>query len=112
MKIIDAQNQKIGRVASEAAKSLMGKDTVTYKPNEVGGKVHITNASKLAITEKKTKEKEYAKYSGFPGGLRFETLEKIIKNKGHEEVLRRAIKRMLPSNRLRDLRLKNLKVTD
>ena len=112
-KIINAENKSLGRVATEAAMALMGKDNVNYQPNVVADiLVVIENASKTKITDKKKKEKEYAKYSGYPGGLKFEKLEKIISEKGYSEVYQRAIKGMLPANRLRSKRLKNLQVID
>lgn len=113
MKEIDAQNQSIGRVASEAAKMLMGKDSVNYVPNAIPtDTVHITNASKISVTEKKMKSKKYTSHSGYPGGLKYTPLEKVIEKKGYEEVFRKAVYGMLPANRLRSEMLKNLKVTD
>lgn len=113
MKTIDAKNQKLGRVASQAAMMLMGKDDVNYEPNKVADvSVQITNASKLKITEKKKDEKEYTSYTGWSGGLKKQKLEKILEKKGYEEVLRRAIYGMLPSNKLRSEMLKNLKIID
>jgi large subunit ribosomal protein L13 len=112
MKVIDAEKKSLGRVATEAAMALMGKDQAGYEPNKVGGKVHVTNVSKLNITEKKLKEKIYQTYSGYPGGQKEKTMEEVIAKKGHGEIMRKAIRGMLPSNRLRDLRLKNLKITE
>jgi large subunit ribosomal protein L13 len=112
-KVIDATNRKIGRVATEAAMSLMGKDNPNYQPNILADiKVVIDNASQTDISQKKKGEKSYMKYSGYPGGLKFETLDKVLKNKGHEEVYRKAVFGMLPNNRLRALRMKNLIVND
>ena len=109
---IDATNQPIGRIASQAAHYLLGKHEVTFTKNNVANvKVTIENASKASISEKKKGEKEYAKYSGYPGGLRFETLNDVIEKKGIEEVYMRAVKRMLPSNKLRKDTLKNLTIT-
>lgn len=109
---IDATNQSIGRVASQAAHYLLGKHEVNFTKNNVADvKVIIENASKSAITEKKKNEKEYAKYSGYPGGLRFEKLDAVIEKKGIEEVYKRAVKRMLPANKLRTDMLKNLTIT-
>jgi large subunit ribosomal protein L13 len=110
-KVIDATNKTIGRVATEAAMALMGKDNPSYQPNKVADvTVTIDNASQTKITEKKMDEKEYSKYSGYPGGLKFEKLSKILKEKGHEEVYKKAVYGMLPANRLRKLRMKNLVV--
>ena len=113
MKVIDATNQKLGRVATEAAMALMGKDNPEYTPNKLSGtEVHITNASKLSLTEKKKLEKIYKHYTGYPGGLREREMKKVIDTKGYEEVYRKAVRKMLPNNRLRALMLKNLKITD
>lgn len=109
---IDASGKTLGRVASTAAKMLMGKTTPDYVPNiHPCVEVTITNASKLRITEKKRLGKVYTFYSGYPGGLRFESLSMLIARKGQSEALRRAIQRMLPNNRLRVGRMKNLVIT-
>ena len=110
---IDAQNKTIGRVASEAAYHLLGKHLPTYTPNQLPNvEVKIINASLSSVSDKKKKDKKYARFSGYPGGLRFDPLEKILKTKGYEEVYKRAIKRMMPSNRLRAQILKNLTIID
>lgn len=109
---IDATNQSIGRVASQAAHYLLGKHEVSFVKNKIAEvKVEIVNASKTKISEKKLGEKEYAKYSGYPGGLRFEKLDEVIEKKGIEEVYKRAVKRMLPANKLRKETLKNLTIS-
>ncbi|MFT5352199.1 MAG: large subunit ribosomal protein L13 [Candidatus Paceibacteria bacterium] len=112
MKTIDAENKILGRIASEAATTLLGKDSVDYAPNKIGGKVHITNASKLSIAPKKENQMRYKRYTGYPGGLKYEKLTELIAKKGYSEVIKRAVKKMLPSNKLRDGMLKNLKVTE
>jgi len=110
---IDAQGKKIGRVASEAAKILMGKTSASYAANKVADvKVEIVNTSKADISEKKKGEKTYARYSGFPGGLKFPTMAKIISKKGTSEIFRIAVKGMLPKNKLSPIMLKNLKITE
>ena len=110
---IDATNQSLGRVASQAAVALMGKNEPDYKRNVTADvEVTITNASKLHIPKKKKNQKKYAKYSGYPGGLRFETLGAVLEEKGYEEAIRRAVLGMLPKNRLQGPQLKNLVITD
>ncbi len=110
---IDAQSKKIGRIASEAAKILMGKNTTAYEPNVVADvEVRIINASKVDITEKKKDEKTYSRYSGYPGGLITTTLGRMIEKKGMEEVFRIAVKGMLPKNKLQALMMKNLVITE
>lgn len=110
---IDAKGKSLGRVASVAAKSLLGKDRPDYRPNIVDTDgVHVINAASLEISEKKKKQKKYSRYTGYPGGLKFEPLEKVIKKHGYEEIIKRAVKGMLPSNKLRKDMLKKLKVTE
>lgn len=109
---INAAGRTIGRVAAEAASALRGKNSPTYERHKLPLlKVHITNASKLSISERKQKQKVYRSYTGYPGGLKDQTLERMIERKGHGEVLKTAITRMLPRNRLRPKILKNLVIT-
>src|SRR3989344_4960266 len=108
---IDAAGKTLGRVASEAAKALMGKTSPDYTPNKRSDvKVHVTNASKLYIREKKRVQKTYITYSGYPGGLKKERLQEITARKGPGEPLRLAVYRMLPRNTLCTNRMKNLKI--
>jgi len=110
---IDAAGQSLGRVASAAAYHLRGKTSPTFQPNRLSGhKVEIINAAKINIDEKKLIGKVYARYSGYPGGLRHESLEQVIAKHGVGEALRRAVRRMLPNNRLRPEILKNLTIND
>ena len=110
---IDAAGKRIGRVASEAARVLMGKHLPTYEPNKAGDvSVSITNASQLEITEAKRDQKTYTRYSGYPGGLKTETLEQVIEKKGVSEAVRRAVYGMLPSNKLRAPRMKRLQISE
>lgn len=110
---IDAKGKKLGRVASEAAVYLMGKKEVGYARNTVADmKVTIINAAQADISEKKMKEKEYETYSGYPGGLKKETLERVIEKKGYSEAFRIAVYGMLPGNKLRKQIMKNLIVTE
>lgn len=109
---IDAAGRPLGRIASEAAKALMGKMSPDYTPNKRSDvKVSITNASRLHFTEKKRVQKVYESYSGYPGGLRRERFEELTTRKGYEESIRRAVSRMLPNNTFRVARMKNLKIT-
>lgn len=113
MKTIDAENKSIGRVASEAAKSLMGKDEPTFKPNiVVANKVQITNASKAKISFKKLADKKYQWYTGHPGGLKERTLEEMIEKKGYGEIFKQAVYGMLPDNKLRKERMKKLEIVE
>lgn len=110
---IDASGMTIGRVASEAAKMLMGKDEATFERHVItGGSVTIENAGKIKIDPRKLESVQYAQYSGYPGGLRYESLAQVLEKKGIEEVLRRAVYGMLPANRLRVEIMKKLSVTE
>jgi large subunit ribosomal protein L13 len=110
---IDAAGKTLGRVASEAAKALMGKKQASYTPHiRSDVRVEVQNASKLRILEKKRAQKTYTTYSGYPGGFKKETLANLSARKGHGEALRRAVRRMLPRNTMLTARLKNLIVTE
>ena len=106
---IDAEGKSMGRVATEAASVLMGKNTVAFARNIAPDvSVRIVNASKAAISDKKKDEKVYTRYSGYPGGLKAETLAHLIDQKGYSEAFRRAVKGMLPKNKLQPVMLKHL----
>ena len=108
---IDAQNKSLGRVASEAAKILMGKHKATFAKNAVlGEEVTITNATKIHLTGSKTKDKEYVRYSGYPGGQKIEKYAMLTARLGHNEAIRRAVMGMLPKNRLQIKRIKLLTI--
>jgi len=108
--VIDAANQTLGRIASRAAHYLIGKHRVGYTPAKPPYEiVKIINAAKLNLTPRKLKWKIYYRYTGFPGGLKRETMESLWRRKP-EEVIRRAVSGMLPKNRLRKKRLKKLKI--
>jgi large subunit ribosomal protein L13 len=110
---IDASAKSLGRVAAEAAKALMGKTRADYTPHiESNVKVTVKNVSKLYIREKKRTQKTYMTYSGFPGGLRKESLANLTARKGSGEALRRAVRRMLPRNTMLTARMKNLIITE
>lgn len=110
---IDASGKALGRVATEAATYLMGKHSPTFRKNKEGDtSVKIVNASKLSISEKKREQELYSRYSGYPGGLRQLRMEEVIDKKGYREILRIAIKGMLPKNRLQAPRLKRLTISE
>lgn len=110
---IDAAGITIGRVATQAAVALMGKDEPTFERHTItGGTVTIVNASKIKIDPRKLDTVKYAQYSGYPGGLRYESLAQVLEKKGIEEVLRRAVYGMLPGNKLRPQIMKKLTVTE
>jgi large subunit ribosomal protein L13 len=110
---IDAAGKKLGRVASQAASLLMGKNTVEFARHKAPDvKVEITNASKLDISEKHRKDIQYAHFSGYQGGLRFETLDALAKRRGYKEVLMHAIRGMIPKTKLRPGMLKRLSISE
>lgn len=109
---IDATNKKLGRLATEVATILRGKNETGFAPNVVSGnKVTIINAAKIDLSEGRMNE-TYARYSGYPGGLTQEKRGNVIKRKGFRTVFEKAISGMLPKNKLRKQFLKNLTVKD
>ncbi len=110
--IIDASGKRLGRVATEAASVLLGKNTTHFAKNVVEPvTVKITNSHLLDINEKRGKT-EFQNYSGYPGGRRVETLEHLAKRLGYSAVVRRVVSGMLPKNKLHKLRMHNLEVTE
>ncbi len=110
---LDAENKKIGRIATQAAVFLMGKNLPDFKRNSIPQVVvEIKNTSKASISEKKMLEKKYSYYSGYPGGLRQPTAEQIVAKKGYSELFREAVSGMLPKNKLRSKMMKNLIITE
>ena len=98
--VIDAEGKPLGRIATKAAHILRGKNKPTYTPYvDCGDYVIIINASKVSLSGNKLKDKKYYNHSGYPGGLRERTAEVMIE-KYPEEMLERAVKGMLPHNRL------------
>lgn len=111
--VINASGKRLGHIASEIAILLMGKNKADAVRNTVTPvEVKVENAGKLSISEKKRSDKTYVSYTGYPGGLREMNMERLIDKKGYSEVLRRAVYGMLPSNRLRAKRMKNLTVSE
>ncbi len=110
---IDAQGKSLGRVASAAAKLLLGKDKPTFERHKItGGRVTIVNAGKASITEKKLKETLYQNYSGYPGGFYYRTMGEVAKRKGYSELFRIAVLGMLPKNKLQSRLIKKLTVKE
>ena len=98
--LIDADSQILGRLAVKAAMLLSGKRKVNYTSNvDNGDFVVVVNASKVAVTGNKLQDKTYTNFSGYPGGLRIRNLERLMQTQP-AEVIRHAVKGMLPKNRL------------
>lgn len=109
---IDATDRTLGRVASEAAHALLGKRSVHFAKNQaLPMQVIIANASKLHLPARRVKGKVYTHYTGYPGGLREVRMDEMITKKGIEEVVKKTVDGMIPRNKLRALRMKNLVVT-
>lgn len=108
--LIDAKGQRLGKVATRAAQLLMGKNDPSYVPHlDNGGRVVVINAAELDIHPRKVEGKVYYRHSGYPGGIRSETLGQAMEAKP-AEVVRRAVRGMLPKNRLGDATLNKLYV--
>ena len=108
--VVDASGKILGRLATELATILMGKNKPALVPYwDTGDFVVVTNASQVKVTGKKMKEKTYTRHSGYPGGLRIETFDKVLTSKP-EYVIEHAVKGMLPHNRLGRQMIKKLKV--
>ena len=108
--LVDAQGQTLGRLATRIADVLRGKDKPHYTPHvDTGDFVVVVNAEKIAVTGKKLDEKMYYRHSGYPGGLRERPLREELRRRP-TEVLRKAVKGMLPKNRLARQQITKLKI--
>jgi large subunit ribosomal protein L13 len=108
--VVDADGQTLGRLATTIADTLRGKRKPEYTPHvDTGDFVVVVNAEKIAVTGKKLDEKRYYRHSGYPGGLRSRTLREQLQRRP-TEVVRTAVKGMLPRNRLGRAQLTKLKV--
>ena len=111
MVTIDAQDKTLGRVASAAAKALLGKHAAAFTKHLVAGvEVKIINASKVRVSGAKERDKVYLRYSGYPGGQKKETYAQLTARRGHKEAIRRAVLGMLPKNKLQTPRIKLLTI--
>jgi len=107
---IDARGQVLGRLATDVASLLIGKHKAEFTPHwNFGDKVVVTNASKVAVTGRKKRNKVYFRHTGYPGGVKKETLGHLLEEKP-EEVIRRAVKGMLPKNKWEKKRMASLYV--
>ena len=108
--VVDATGQTLGRLASRIARVLEGKHKPTWSPTlDSGDHVIVLNAARIAVTSDKLDTKLYIRHSGYPQGLREETLGHLLARRP-EEAIRRAVKGMLPHTRLGDQQLRKLKV--
>ena len=108
--VIDAQDKVLGRLATQIASRLRGKHKPQYTPHvDTGDFVVVINAEKIRVTGKKLDEKIYYRHSGYPGGLKHRTLREQLERRP-TQVLRSAVKGMLPKNRLAARQLTKLKI--
>lgn len=106
--LIDAKDKVLGRLATRMAIILMGKKKATWQPHlDSGDNLIVINAAKVAVSGRKEEQKEYFRYSGYPGGLKRETLNKLRKRKP-EEIIHHAVTGMLPKTRLGRAMIKKL----
>ena len=108
--VVDADGQTLGRLATRIADTLRGKDKAQYTPHvDTGDFVVVVNAEKVRVTGNKLEQKRYYRHSGYPGGLRSRTLREQLERRP-TEVIRKAVKGMLPRNRLARQQLNKLKI--
>jgi large subunit ribosomal protein L13 len=108
--VVDAEGKTLGRLATQIADTLRGKTKPQYTPHiDTGDFVVVVNAEKIAVTGNKRAAKKYYRHSGYPGGIKERTLEEMLRRRP-EEVIRHAVKGMLPRNRLARKQLTKLKV--
>ncbi|TML85849.1 MAG: 50S ribosomal protein L13 [Actinobacteria bacterium] len=108
--LVDAEGQTLGRLATRIADTLRGKGKPQYTPHvDTGDFVIVVNAEKITVTGNKLDQKQYFRHSGYPGGLRSRTLREQLERRP-TEVLRVAVKGMLPKNRLAAKQLTKLKI--
>jgi large subunit ribosomal protein L13 len=108
--LVDAEGRTLGRLATQIADVLRGKGKPQYTPHvDTGDFVVVVNAEKVRVTGNKLEQKVYYRHSGYPGGLRKRTLAEQLARRP-EEVLRRAVRGMLPNNRLAAAQLRKLRI--
>jgi large subunit ribosomal protein L13 len=108
--VVDAEGRTLGRLATQIAETLRGKRKPQYTPHcDVGDFVVVVNAEKVAVTGDKREKKRYYRHSGYPGGIRSRTLEEMLDRKP-EDVIRLAVKGMLPRNKLARKQMLKLKI--
>lgn len=108
--VVDAENQRLGRLATEIANVLRGKNKPTFTPHlDTGDFVIVVNAEKVVVTGKKSEQKLYRRHSGRPGGMKVETFAQLQK-RIPERIIEKAVKGMLPKNSLGRTLFTKLKV--
>jgi large subunit ribosomal protein L13 len=108
--LVDAEGQTLGRLATEIARVLRGKNKSQYTPHvDTGDFVVVVNAEKVVVTGKKAEQKVYRRHSGYPGGLKETSFEQMMERRP-TEILRKAVKGMMPKTRLARQQLRKLKI--
>ena len=108
--LVDAKDRTLGRLASALASRLRGKHRPEYTPNaDLGDYIVVINANKINVSGDKLNQKKYFKHSGYPGGIKSKSLNKVIEN-SPEDAIRMAVKGMLPKNKLGKKMLRKLKI--
>jgi large subunit ribosomal protein L13 len=108
--VVDAEGKTLGRLATEIARVLRGKNKPQYTPHiDTGDFVVVVNAEKVVVTGRKAEQKVYRRHSGYPGGLKTTTYERMMERQP-TEILRRAVKGMMPKSRLARQQLRKLKI--
>ena len=108
--LVDAEGKILGRLATKIASILIGKHKVDYSPHlDMGDGIVVVNAGKIKVTGNKLEDKEYKRFSGYPGGLKLEKMERLLERRPND-ILRTAVKGMLPKNKLGRQMIKRLKL--
>jgi large subunit ribosomal protein L13 len=108
--VVDAAGQRLGQLAVRIARALSGKDKPTWTPHiDDGDHVVVVNAERIELSGNKWSQKVYHRHSGYPGGLRTETAREVLE-KHPERLIERAVRGMLPPNRMRQEQLRRLRV--
>ena len=108
--VVDAEGKNLGRLATQIADTLRGKTKPQYTPHvDTGDFVFVVNAEKVVVTGRKAEQKVYRRHSGYPGGLKETSYEQMMERRP-TEILRRAVKGMMPKNRLARQQLRKLKI--
>ncbi len=108
--VVDASGKTLGRLSTVVADTLRGKRKPIYTPNiDTGDFVVVVNAEKIVVTGKKAEQKTYWRHSGYPGGIKGESYERLLARRP-AEIVRKAVKGMLPHNKLGAAQLRKLKV--
>ena len=108
--VLDAEGRTLGRLATEIAKILRGKNKPQYTPHvDVGDFVVVVNAEKVVVTGKKAEQKVYRRHSGYPGGMKETSYERMLERRP-EEILRKAVYGMMPKSRRARQQMRKLKI--